>query len=268
MTSLKPTFLLFLLLSIPSTSRAQEEAEPAEGNEEARDEARRLLVEAQDHSDAGRHALAAERYLTMYDVMHEAGLPRASIALYSAGRALAEVPGREREARETLQRFLTESTTLTDDPQVRDWRSNAVEEITELDARIEVAAPEEEDAPNEIASAPPEGGTISPVGPIVLGIGGAAVLAGLITGGVALAEGDDLRARCGGSVCPDSDQGRIDNVTALSNATDALLFGGAAVAVVGLVLTLVLREGDSAEGPRAAFSCSARGCAASVGGSF
>lgn len=205
--------------------------------------------------------------------MSEVNHPRAPVALWSAANALNELPGREEEAIDLLRRFLDESTALTDDERIRDWRSMAVTMIDELEARRGPRAME-----TEAEAVPPElnvdidaqhdEGSISPVGPIVLGIGAASVLAGIITGSVALEEGDSLRAECGGSTCPSSEQDRIAQVTALSNTTDGLLFGGAAVAAAGLVLTLVLREGGDEEAPTAAMLCTERGCSISFGGSF
>jgi hypothetical protein len=205
----------------------------------------------------------------MYDVMHRASLPRASIALFSAGRALARVPGHEREARDTLQRFLRESTTLTDDAQVRDWRSDAVEQLTELEARIEPDDVGEEHEQETHTSPPPStGGDISPVGPVLLAVGGAAIVAGIVTGVVALSEGDQLRADCGGAVCPESERSRIADVNILSGATDALLFGGAAVAAVGLVLTLVLHDEAPDSAPQVALGCTPTTCAIFARGVF
>src|SRR5690606_12625608 len=88
------------------------------------------------HVEAERWALAAEAYRELYDFSREHGAPQAPIALWNVGLALLRVPGREAEARDAFQRFLDESTTLTDDPQVRDWRSTALEHIAELEARI------------------------------------------------------------------------------------------------------------------------------------
>lgn len=247
---------LALLLVFAAPALAQEQEEP---DQAARTEARRFFREGQAHDDAGRPALAARAYLSMYEVMRQAGLPRAPLALYSAGRSLAQVSGRETEARDTLQRFLTESTPLTEDAEVRDMRSAALEQITELEARAGTTSP-----PPQAAAA--AGGGISPVGPILLGVGSAAVLAGIITGAVALVEGDGLRATCGGSTCPETQRERVSSVRTLSNVTDGLLIGGGLAALTGLVLTLVLRE--PAREASAAVACDASGCLAVLRGSF
>jgi hypothetical protein len=106
---------------------------------------------------------------------------------------------------------------------------------------------------------------MSPVGPIVLGVGGAALIAGVVTGSLALRDGDALRSRCGGLVCSETETDDVSAVEALSNATDALLFGGAAVAVTGLVLTLVLQERVPVE---PAVACGPFGCSISLAGMF
>jgi hypothetical protein len=269
----RPIVVLVVLLglALPAPGLAQEAAEPASEDEAARDEARRLLDEAQAHSDAGRHALAAETYLQMYDVMHRASLPRASIALFSAGRALAQVPGHEREARDTLQRFLRESTTLTDDAQVRDWRSDAVEQITELEARAPDESAEETPAEAEAVEAPlPREESPSPLGPIVMGVGGATLLAGVIVGAFSLSMDAEFRDACGDlTMCPTALRPQYDEMRAFSAAADVLMVAGGVVAVLGLVLTLTISNGDQRE-PDVVVSgtCTGDGCLTAARGRF
>jgi hypothetical protein len=241
------SLLLLLLLAVgfPGAARAQEPTDAA------RDEARRLLAEAEAHEDAGRHALAAERYLDMYDVMRGAGMERAPIALFSAGRTLAQVPGREAEARDTLRRFMSESTTLTEDPQVRDWRSGAASLIDELEARTAAAQEGDGTSPElgepGVRSGPAEGsgaGQISPVGPVVLGLGGAVLIPGLIIIGVAYSQDQNLIARCPARVeCDAAMRSEVPDTRSLGLVGDVLWIAGAGVAILGLVLTFVLEEG-------------------------
>jgi hypothetical protein len=101
----------------------------------------------------------------------------------------------------------------------------------------------------------------------MLGVGGAMLLAGAITGGLALAEHGELTGMCDGQTmrCPAELEGRLDGLAALSITTDVLLWGGLAVAASGAVLTFLLRE-ESGGGVSAA--CDGTGCAAFVTKSF
>jgi hypothetical protein len=229
--------LLLLLVSIGWTPlAAAQQGEPSASDHA--DEARRILSEAQAHDDAGRYALAYERYIDLYEHMRASALPRAAVALWNAGIALRQVPGREADARDTLQRFLDESTSMTGDPQVRDWRSTAVEHIAELDARTRQDEPEPEVAPDP--------GGLSPVGPIVLSIGGAIVVAGLVLGGVALSVDGDFEDMCPSRMnCDESTRSTYDRATTLAGIADAMWITGAVTGLVGLVLTFALSSDDS-----------------------
>lgn len=212
------------------------------------------LQEAEAHEQGGRPALAAERYLEAYDLMRRAQMRNAPLVLWNAGHQLAQVPGREREAIDVIRRFLSESTPLADEmAQVRDWRSRALSELDELEAR---ATPSSElaEPTGETESETSSGGGISPIGPIVMGIGGAALIPGLIVVGVAFAQDQDLRSRCPTQVgcdpaIPDDD---VESTRNLGIAGDVTWIAGAAVALTGLVLTLVLEETDDDE-PGTAF---------------
>jgi len=101
----------------------------------------------------------------------------------------------------------------------------------------------------------------------VLAVGGAIMLAGAITGALALAEHGDLVGMCDAQMirCPAELEARADGLVALSLSTDVLLWGGLAVAASGAVLTFLLRE-ESGGGVSAA--CDGTGCAAFVTKSF
>ncbi|MEM9190230.1 MAG: hypothetical protein AAGF12_13680 [Myxococcota bacterium] len=262
----------------PSVAHAQSDplgpsvAAPADAvADAARVQARRLLAEAQVHEQEGRFGLAAERYFEMHQVMLRAALERASIALYSAGIALEQIPGREVDARNALQQFLDASTTLTEDPQVRDWRSDALEHVAELNARLgpppastQVAEVSEHLDRSEGAE-PVEGG-VSPVGPIVLAIGGAALIAGSVVGIVALGKTRDFEDACGDlAQCPVALRPLYDEAQAYRLATDVLLGTGLAITATGLLLALFVSHSHTG-GPSVAVSCDASFCGATVSG--
>lgn len=268
-------FLLALLLvAVPAVGFAQTSDETDENGQPLtpeRREARRLYAEADALTAAEQWARAADAWMRLHDYMEAHDFPRAVVGYHNVCLALSHLPGRESDAIDACRRFLdgSNSPTLTEDAQIRDFRSGALERIAELEARIgaDTEPAEGEAVGEDAAPSARSGGGTSPVGPIVLGIGIVAVLAGIITGAVALVDGDALRADCGGSMCPPSEQDRVSSVTGLSNATDALLIGGGVVAVTGLILTFVLRDGGG-EAPQAAIACDSTGCAASVRGAF
>ncbi|MBS2016023.1 MAG: hypothetical protein JST00_24285 [Deltaproteobacteria bacterium] len=116
------------------------------------------------------------------------------------------------------------------------------------------------------------------VGPyIVMGIGGAMLVGGAITGIVALGQTSDIESKCPGDVCPNSFDLEDARSTAKTfvRVTDVMLIGGAIVGAGGLAWLLLSGSG-SKEAPKAASvaparmrpvplaGCSAEGCRASV----
>ncbi|HJL20083.1 MAG TPA: PEGA domain-containing protein [Sandaracinaceae bacterium LLY-WYZ-13_1] len=124
------------------------------------------------------------------------------------------------------------------------------------------------DDPNEDSSNSESTSSISPVGPVLLGVGGAALIAGTILGVVTLDQNSQLDGMCPNSVCPDTPElrDRESEMLTLSAVADALWIGGAAVAAIGLVLTLVLQEEET--DARVTAGCSTSGCRAEIEGTF
>lgn len=264
------TAVILAICLLTVAASAQATAQDGQADEATRTELARIRDEAIALDDAGRFALAAQRYLDLHAAMQRAGLPRAPVALWSAGLALTRVPGRERDARDTLQRFLDESTTLTDDAQIRDWRSTALEHIAELDARIGARSSEPDEGSGDATAAPPIAavGATHVAGPIVLGIGGAAIVAGLITGGVALGADSTFSDMCPSRTnCSEETRASYDEARTFGAVSDALWIGGTVIAVTGLLLTLFLREG-SEQVPTASAMCDEHGCIGSIAGGF
>lgn len=112
---------------------------------------------------------------------------------------------------------------------------------------------------------------------IVAGVGGAMVVAGAITGGIALGERSTLDQQCPLQLCPagfDS-QGRQSTVESLAITTDVLLIGGGVITATGIVLGLVFGldrteaiAPDATPGPTVDVSggCTADGCSVSIRG--
>ncbi|MGE0789742.1 MAG: hypothetical protein AB7S26_28980 [Sandaracinaceae bacterium] len=246
---------------VPAIASAQDDA--------TRERARALVAEAQAHEDGGRWVLAAQTYQQLYDLMSQAGLPRASVALWTSGSDLARVPGREREASDTLRRFLAESSALASDPEIAGYRAEAPRLIAELEARVGPSDANSLSDPQETpASSEPET-RISPIGPVILGVGGAGLIAGLIVGAVSLSLDAQFRADCENlAMCPTRLRPEYDEMRAYSTAADVLMVASGIVAAGGLLLTLLLTEDLDEDAPVAGASCDFNGCFAIAQGSF
>jgi hypothetical protein len=119
------------------------------------------------------------------------------------------------------------------------------------------------------------------VGPwVVMGIGGAMLLGGAVTGIVALGKTQDIEDKCPGDVCPkgfDLDSERSSAKTFV-RVTDVLLIGGGVVTLGGLGWLLFDRGSPKepakasartgASIPMPAFGCGPDGCRAAVKGVF
>ncbi|MGE0786800.1 MAG: hypothetical protein AB7S26_14105 [Sandaracinaceae bacterium] len=251
--------LATLMALIPRVASAQDEA--------TRARARALVAEAHAHEDAQRWELAAQSYQRLYDLMSQARLPRASVALWTAGSDLARVPGREREASDELRRFLAQSGALAGDPEIAGYRAQAPQLIAQLEARAASSGATSSASSQDTSRGGGTTTSVSPVGPVVLAVGGAAVIAGVIVGIVSLDMASQLDADCTNGVCPDtaSVQSRLSVLSTLSVVADVLWISGAAIAAAGLVLTLVLT--DTSETAVSA-GCVGTGCMAEIRGTF
>lgn len=94
---------------------------------------------------------------------------------------------------------------------------------------------------------PDGGGGISrtTLGVIALGVGGAGLALGGVTGALAIGKRSDLEAQCGGSTCPPSFQGDVDSYhTRGTLSTIGFIAGGACVAA-GAILILTAPPGST-----------------------
>lgn len=104
----------------------------------------------------------------------------------------------------------------------------------------------------------PHGASSGPLPWILVGLGGAMVAAGTLTGVLALNKTSDIEARCPSNVCPvgyDLDADR-SAARGLVRATDVLLIGGGLLAAAGITWTLLAPS----RGPGAAAACTGAGC--------
>lgn len=194
-------------------------------------QARAVFEEGEAHHADGRFLLAAESFERAYALMREAGHPNAGMVLYNLGASYDELPGRERQAIDAYERFLREAP--ASEPTVQELTPNVQARIRELERRAGAG-----------------GGGLSPVGPIVMAVGGAAVIAGVIMGGIALTQDGDQVERCPSRTdCPESLRDEVEQTRTLAAVGDGFWIGGAVVAATGLVLLFVLpsEEGSTTQ---------------------
>lgn len=98
---------------------------------------------------------------------------------------------------------------------------------------------------------------------VVTGVGGVMMLAAIPTAFMVKSKQNELDDKCTANVCDASLKSTADSGKTLSYVTDALLFGGAAVAATGVVLLLV-KKPKREEVPVASLGCTHSGCAGSV----
>jgi hypothetical protein len=99
--------------------------------------------------------------------------------------------------------------------------------------------------PYEIIEADP---ALETHGWIALSIGAAALIAGGVTGGVALHLDSELEGKCPKGQCPPAEHDRLDRRDALATSSTALLASGFAMAMVGLLLITVFASDEEDDG--------------------
>jgi tetratricopeptide (TPR) repeat protein len=123
----------------------------------------------------------------------------------------------------------------------------------------------------DAASADPSEPAASPsiVPYVLMGVGGAMMVGGVVTGLMASSKHGELEEQCPDSPCDPSLQDLADEGQTLALTADILLFGGLAVAATGGVLWFLDRGSARSDEPVAAsMSCGLRGCGARVRMSF
>ncbi len=88
---------------------------------------------------------------------------------------------------------------------------------------------------------------LTPAVPVLLSVGGASLLAGAISGGIALSQAADLETACPGRGCPPSQHDALATHAATADASTALFVIGGVVAAAGAVVWIV----DAATQPSA-----------------
>jgi tetratricopeptide (TPR) repeat protein len=108
----------------------------------------------------------------------------------------------------------------------------------------------------------------------LIGVGGAALLAGVVTAVMASDKIAEIEDACVNDVCPPADsfdlESRRSDASTLRTVAFALLGGGLVLGGAGVTLLLLDAGGNASgeTGPRAALRCGAGGCVGSVSGRF
>lgn len=107
---------------------------------------------------------------------------------------------------------------------------------------ISLGGPAKDEAPPDVGQ---EGGGTYLPGAIVLGVGGAGLVVGAITGIVTLGDADEALAPCTDERCPRTQKDAIDAASTTGNVSTISFIAGGALVATGVVLLLVL--GDDGE---------------------
>lgn len=114
-------------------------------------------------------------------------------------------------------------------------------------ARAAAAPPPADQGP-----APTHGSTLRTVGFITAGVGGAALIGGVITGLMAKSAESKATDQCQDKVCPTGAESDFDSASSLAGVTNVLFVGGAVLAAAGVTLVIVGGNGASGGPPHAA----------------
>ena len=268
---LSRVFFAFLALLVPLSAVAQD----ADAPDERVERARALFEQAEADFAQHLYPAAATGYQQSYELLREAGRPTAPLVLYNVGLAWERAQQRDM-ALEAYRRFVQDA--VPEDQETTRRVADAQARISVLERASSTPPPQPPTpTPTEPQTTPAAttttttpssdgGGGISPIGPILMAAGGAAIIVGLILDGVALGRDGDFEAMCPGRTnCDPALRSQWDETQTMAVAGDALWIIGAVVAATGLVLTFVLTEGGDDQAS-AALSCGPGGC--SVRGSF
>jgi hypothetical protein len=265
MKPFNPCFVTLLLVLAAEPPLAH-----AEGGDAERAAARALAFDAQSALESRDYAAAADRFARA-DALVQAptlklGLARAQVGL---GQLLA--------ARELYARIVREGAQPDASPAFKRAVETAKIELAALEARLPLArvqveapdpppeavaasqrAPTPAPLPSERLSAPVQPSSPSPpltlslrrrMGVISLGVGGAALGVGAVTGILAFTREGELKALCPENTCQPSERRAVDDYSKLRVAAGVTLVAGAALATTGALLFLT----PSKPAPREAF---------------
>jgi tetratricopeptide (TPR) repeat protein len=266
----------------PEEDEAAEDAQSMMTDDSSLDDqaAREYFSAGRNLYDLGRFAEAAEQFQQAYDLSQRAPL---LFNLYLAHRDASQ----DREAATALRLYLEQMPDVDNRRSLEVRLENLERAIAEQDAEREAAARdaeaavraeqeqrEREEREEAERQQREEESSASPVPWIIAGVGGAMIVVGAITGGVALGLASGLEEDCdavgdGTFSCDPDDQDLRDRQSSLSTMatlTDVMIIGGAVVAAAGVTWGLIqmLGGGGEEEAPAVSAMCGPTGCGASV----
>jgi hypothetical protein len=102
--------------------------------------------------------------------------------------------------------------------------------------------------PGDQGAEPKKGGSgLRTVGFVTLGVGGAAVIGGVITGLMAKSAESNATKQCHDKVCPTAASSDFDSASSLATVTNVLFIGGGVLAAAGVTLVIVGGSGGGAQ---------------------
>jgi len=229
---------------------------------------------ARRHFEAGRSLYNIGRFVDAAVEFEEAlrlsGRPELHYNVYVSHRDA----GNPREAADALRRYMEEVEEPFDRPHL-EARLRALEEsMAERDrAEAEAVASATAERGPASADAPPRAASGSGIVPwVVVGAGGAVIVAGAVVGVLALSVTSAIEDQCAGDLCPSNYDGLAQDVSearGLATTADVLVVGGAVLVGAGLLWVLLSPGEPETEAPLpVALGCGAGGCGASWGGRF
>lgn len=224
------------------------------------DDARTLFEGARIHYDRGEFEEAAESFTSAFDI---SGRTQLLYNIYLAHRDAGN-PG---EAAVALRRYLEEmpAEELADQRELLEGRLESLESQAAAQTN-ESESPVVIEDPDDAQRSPAQPETSGPIGGVVLlAVGGAAVVAGVVTAIVTSGIEGDLEEACTNMICGPDQQENIDRGKTMALLTDILLIGGATLAVGGALWWILGRSEDSVT---PSVACVSDGCRLSVQGSF
>ncbi|MFK7984584.1 MAG: tol-pal system YbgF family protein [Sandaracinaceae bacterium] len=230
------------------------------------DAAREHFRIAQRYYDEGRFPEAASQFEEAYELSGRAEL---LYNAYIAHREANQLPDAAAMLEQYLNRVLDAPDRVNLEARLVQLQQTIAED-SEQQAALEAARARAE----REAAARREAESQGEAWPwVILGVGGAAVIGGVVTGVLALSATNDLTSQCDEFNLCSLSQIEIDSLRddarTLGLVTDVLLIGGATIAATGLVLGLLFGlGGDSEPDVEASAACTGTGCIANVQGSF
>jgi tetratricopeptide (TPR) repeat protein len=196
------------------------------------DEARQQFQRGRAHYDAGRFSEAAQDFSEAYRLSER---PQLLYNVYVAHRDA----GHTEAAVEALRSYLAN---VRDAPDQTNLRARLAALEAQLAARAEeTRAKEAEVAPanaRAVRTSVRKETVVSRVPWVFIGTGAGFLVAGAVTGGLALGKRSALEDDCIGTTCRSSSDSDIHSLRVLSVSTDVLIGTGAAAGITGLVLLL------------------------------